>query len=209
MVLVVILHYAGRFMVQQENKMKLFALALTFSSSLVSATNWQLNSEESSLHFISVKNELIAETHQFTQLTGQWDGHTASIEVPVRSMQTNIPIRNERIWQYVLQAEKFATITVTAPLNSGSINELAMHQSVLLDVPLTLSIAGETASLAAQIRITKLHDSALLATSETPLMLNTNSFKLAAGLAKLQELAGLKHIDPLVPVSFSLRFNQQ
>ena len=189
--------------------MKVLALALALSSSLVSAANWQLDNSQSALHFVSVKNDVVAETHQFKQLTGNWDGSKVSISIPVSSLDTLIPIRNERIWQYVLQAEQFAAITVSAELKQDAVAKLAVRDSMLLELPLNVTIATETVALNAKLRITKLSANTLQAVTEAPLMLNTGSFKLTDGVAKLQELAGLKSIDALVPVSFTVRFNQQ
>jgi len=80
---------------------------------------------------------------------------------------------------------------------------------MLLELPLNVTIASETVALNAKLRVTKLSANTLQATTEAPLMLNTGSFRLTEGVAKLQELAGLKSIDALVPVSFTVRFNQQ
>ncbi len=189
--------------------MKVFALALAFSSSLASATSWQLDNSQSSLHFVSVKNDVIAETHQFKQLSGSWDGSKVSISIPVSSLETHIPIRNERIWQYVLQAEQFANIQVSAELKAAAVASLAVQDSVVLDLPLAVTIAAERVTLQAKVRITRLSSSVLQASTEAPLILDSNSVKLTAGVAKLQELAGLNRIDPLVPVSFNVRFAQQ
>ena len=189
--------------------MKVFALALALTSTLASAANWQLDNSQSSLHFVSVKNDVVAETHQFKQLSGSWDGNNAVISIAVNSLETNIPIRNERIWQYVLQAEKFAVISVKAALAEAETAKLLPGQSKVITLPLNVTIGAETSELNATVRLTKLSDSAIAASSETPLMLNTNSYKLTAGVAKLQELAGLKRIDPLLPVSFSVQFTQQ
>lgn len=188
--------------------MKVFAIALALASSTLSAANWQLESSDSSLHFVSVKNELVAETHHFKQLNGSWDGKSVSIDIDVSSMDTQIPIRNERIWQYVLNAGQFAAITVTAPLSTDSLSGLQTGQSTVQTLPLTVSIAGQAAQLNAAVRISRLNNTTLLATTEAPIMLNTNSFNLTAGVAKLQELAGLKSIEPVVPVSFSVLFKQ-
>ncbi|MEH8019395.1 YceI family protein [Rheinheimera muenzenbergensis] len=188
--------------------MKVFALALALTSSLASAANWQLDNSGSSLHFVSVKNDVVAETHQFNQLTGQWDGNSVSIQIPVSSLETQIPIRNERIWQYVLQAETFAAISVSATLAEADTAKLATGQSMVVTLPLKVTIAAETTEVIAAVRITKLSDNSLAAASVAPIMLNTNSFKLTAGVAKLQQLAGLKRIDPLLPVSFNVQFTK-
>lgn len=189
--------------------MKVFALALALTSTLASAANWQLDNSQSSLHFVSVKNDVVAETHQFKQLSGSWDGNNVVVNIAVNSLETNIPIRNERIWQYVLQAEQFAAISIKATLAETETAKLAAGQSVVKTLPLNVTIGAETSELSAAVRLTKLSDTTIAASSETPLMLNTNSYKLGAGVAKLQELAGLKRIDPLLPVSFSVQFTQQ
>lgn len=189
--------------------MKVFALALALTSTLASAANWQLDNSQSSLHFVSVKNDVVAETHQFKQLSGSWDGNNVVINIAVNSLETNIPIRNERIWQYVLQAEKFAAISVKTALTEAETAKLATGQSIVKTLPLNVTIGAETSELSAAVRLTKLSDTTIAASSEIPLMLNTNSYKLGAGVAKLQELAGLKRIDPLLPVSFSVQFTQQ
>ena len=189
--------------------MKVLALSLALCAGVANAATWQLDNEQSSLHFVSVKNELVAETHAFQTLNGSWDEKSVSVSIPVSSMQTNIPIRNDRIWQYVLQADQFANIQIKAPLTSESIASLTAGNSLVQDVPLTATIAGQSAVVTAKVRITMLNGSTLQAVTEAPLMLDTNQFKLAAGIAKLQELAGLKRIDPMVPVTFNVRFSKQ
>lgn len=188
--------------------MKVLALSFALCAGFANAATWQLDNEQSSLHFVSVKNELVAETHTFQTLNGSWDEKNVSVSIPVSGMQTNIPIRNDRIWQYVLQADQFANIQVTAPLTSESIASLTAGNSVVQDLPLTATIAGQSAVVTAKVRITMLNGNTLQATTEAPLMLNTNQFKLGTGIAKLQELAGLKRIDPMVPVTFNVRFSK-
>jgi len=188
--------------------MKALILALSFASTAAVAANWQLDSNASSLNFVSVKNDVVSEVHHFSELAGQWDGETASVSIPVSSMQTNIPIRNERIWQYVLQAEKFNAIEASVKIAEDAIKAMQVTEAKLLDLPITLNIAGQTATVNAKVRILKLTDNLIQADTTAPIMLNTNSFNLTAGVAKLQELAGLKRIDPLVPVSFSVRFSR-
>ncbi|HEY9040753.1 MAG TPA: YceI family protein [Rheinheimera sp.] len=189
--------------------MKVLALSFALCAGVANAATWQLDNEQSSLHFVSVKNELVAETHAFQALNGSWDEKSVSVSIPVSSMQTNIPIRNDRIWQYVLQADQFANIQIKAPLTSESIASLTAGNSLVQDLPLTATIAGQSAVVTAKVRITMLNGSTLQAVTEAPLMLDTNQFKLGAGIAKLQELAGLKRIDPMVPVTFNVRFSKQ
>mgnify|MGYP000265304925 CR=1 FL=1 len=188
--------------------MKIFVLALAFVSPFTMAANWQLDNSQSSLHFVSVKNDTVAEVHQFKQLSGNWDGAKVNISIAADSLDTQIPIRNERIWQYVLKSSDYAAITVRAELNEQNIKTLSVGGSTVQEIPLNVTISGTTATVNSKVRITRLSSTALQANTEAPLMLSTSSFKLTDGVAKLQELAGLKRIDPIVPVSFSVRFTQ-
>ena len=47
----------------------LFAAAMLLGSTLVQA-QWELDNSRSSLDFLSIKNDAIAESHQFTSLVG-------------------------------------------------------------------------------------------------------------------------------------------
>ena len=189
--------------------MKIFALALALASPLALAANWQLDNTQSSLHFVSVKNDTVAEVHQFKQLSGSWDGKNVKVSIAANSLETQIPIRNERIWQYVLNSAQYATVDVGAKLKMQNIEALSVGGSTVQELPLSVTISGNTATISSKIRITRISNTVLQASTEAPLMLNTANFKLTDGIAKLQELAGLKRIDAMVPVSFNVRFTQQ
>ncbi|WNO61246.1 YceI family protein [Rheinheimera sp. MMS21-TC3] len=187
-------------------KKLLYILAMT--SSFVSTASWQLIPEQSSLNFISIKNTTVAETHQFSNLKGTWsDQGSVQIQIPVSSLETHIPIRNQRMLDYVLKAKQYPEITVQAELKPDSIASLAVGKSMLLTLPIAVNIAGETVNLLANIRLLKITASSIQATTESPLILNVNTANLSAGVDKLQQLAQLNAISKLVPVTFSVNFN--
>lgn len=190
--------------------MKALLLLLAATSCCVSAADWQLDSSKSSLNFVSIKNEMVAETHHFSNLAGSWsaDGKV-SVTVPVATLETQIPIRNERILQFVLQAEKFANITATTTVKPDMFNQLAVGESTVLNLTLALNIAGNDISLPAVIRVLKVSNSQLQATTEAPVLLNVETANLATGVAKLQELAKLNSITKFVPVTFSVSFHAE
>lgn len=189
--------------------MKGIAVAALLAASFTASAAWQVDSTQSSLDFVSVKNDIIAETHQFSQLSGQWqaDG-TVSISIPVSSLQTHIPIRDERIWEFVLNAEQYPAIKATAKVTPETVNKLAVGQSATLETSIGLTVLTETLPVNAKVKITKLTDSAILVSTVAPVMLNTDNLKLTSGIKKLQEVAGLNSISPMVPVTFSVTFQQ-
>lgn len=189
--------------------MKGIAVAALLAASFTTSAAWQVDSTQSSLDFVSVKNDIIAETHQFTQLSGQWqaDG-SVSITIPVSSLQTHIPIRDERIWEFVLNAQQYPAITATAKVTPETVSKLAVGQSATLETSIGLTVLTETLPLNAKVKVTKLTNSAILVSTVAPVMLNTDNLKLTSGIKKLQEIAGLNSISPVVPVTFSVTFQQ-
>lgn len=187
--------------------MKSLLIFLAATSFFASATSWQLNPEQSSLNFISVKNSTVAEAHQFNNLSGTWSEQgTVNVTIPVTSLETHIPIRNQRVLDFVLKAKEYSQVTATADIKPAIIDSLTIGKSTKITVPLALNIAGETLTVMANIRVLKINATSIQATTESPVMLNVDAAKLTAGVDKLQELAKLNSISKMVPVTFSVNF---
>ena len=79
------------------------------------AAQWELDSESSSINFISVKNSAIAETHSFASLVG-YIGKSGNVQVSIdlNSVETLIPIRNERVRKLLFETADFPNATVAA-----------------------------------------------------------------------------------------------
>ncbi|MGI0152377.1 YceI family protein [Pseudidiomarina sp. WS423] len=197
-------------------KFKQLALQTIAASSLlglsataaVQASEWQLDSELSQLHFVSVKNDVVAEVHRFTDLQGQWLDSQVSIEIPVISLDTLIPIRNERMLKHLFDSDNYTVVTATATVEEAPLLRLQVGESLPLSLPLSVFIAGETEKLNATLQVTRLAENRFLATTVQPLMIDTQAFKLAEGINQLRDIAGLKRIDYSVPVTFSVQFTR-
>lgn len=185
--------------------MKKLALVVAAALSFSAAADWSVNSAQSSLNFVSVKNDVVAETHSFKDLTGSLtEAGEFAVTIPALTLDTAIPIRNERILEHVLAAKQYATITAKGKVDSKVLAGLKTGDSVVVDQALDLTLLTKTQSLSAKVKVTKASDSQLVVTTVAPIMLDVNKFELNAGVEKLRELAGLKAISPLVPTTFSL-----
>lgn len=185
--------------------MKKLALVVAAALSFSAAADWSVNSAQSSLNFVSVKNDVVAETHSFKDLTGKLtEAGEFSVAIPALSIDTAVPIRNERILEHVLAAKQYATINAKGKVDSKVLTGLKTGDSVVVDQALDLTLLTQTQSLTAKVKVTKVSDSQLVVTTVAPIMLDVNKFELNAGVEKLRELAGLKAISPLVPTTFSL-----
>lgn len=183
------------------------AAAMLLSTSAI-ADDWTLDSERSTLHFVSVKNDTIAEIHRFTQLSGEMNDGELKVTIPVASIDTAIPIRNERMLKHLFNADDYANVTATASIPT-SIYDLETATGTLpVVVPIEVFIAGEAVEVDAALQVTKLDADHVVATTSQPILINAKEFALVEGINKLQEIADLQAIDHVIPVTFSVQFSR-
>ena len=174
----------------------------------VCLAEWQLNSDESHLSFISIKNGLVAEVHLFKSLSGDVSGEgQATINVELASLETNIPIRNDRMKSMLFEVQRYATATAKAMLDMSQYTDLTPGQSAESRVDLSLDLHGVSQQMFAVVKVTRTDQEIWQVTSIEPLVLNAVSHNLAEGIEALRSVAGLKEITPVVPITFSLQFN--
>lgn len=181
------------------------ALLLTTSAF---AADWKLDSDRSTLHFVSVKNDTVAEIHRFTELSGEIVDGELKVTIPVASIDTTIPIRNERMLAHLFNADDYAAVTATAKIPSDIYDLETATGTLPVIVPMTVFIAGEAVEVEAALQVTKLDADHVVATTSQPVLINAKAFGLIEGINKLQKIAGLKAIDHVVPVTFSVQFNR-
>lgn len=184
----------------------LFAALLTTSN--VFATQWQLDQADSQLNFISTKKVHVAETHQFTKIAGTID-HDGQLEliIDLSSVDTAIPIRDERMATFLFDVEQFSSATVSAKIDPEVVDAIALGNSAIVTVDASLSLHGLVKPLVVDVVVTRLVGAKLSVVSLQPAILNVGDFELVSGVEKLRELAGLPSISHAVPVTFYLTFS--
>ena len=175
-------------------------------STAADACAWKLDPQHARLAFASVKNDHIAELHRFTELKGIWAGANLTIEIPISGLDTLIPIRNERMAEHLFKAEQHPAIQVTATVPPQQIDGLKVAESKVLELLLTVEIAGQRGQVPATVQVTKVDSRRLLASTVQPIMINSATFGLTEGIETLRGIAGLSSIDQVVPVTFSVAF---
>lgn len=187
--------------------MKKLVLALALAAGSAQAA-WQLDSAQSSLHFVTVKNDVVAETHRFTQLQGQWaDDGQFRVEIPVQSLDTQIPLRNERMLEHLFQAKQYPLIQATGTLPANKVAALKTGDTLNEKVDMALTLLDQTQTVVVDLALVKLADNRVLAYTKAPVLVKATEFKLDGGVAKLQALAKLNRIELVVPVNFSVQFS--
>ncbi|GAA6183924.1 YceI family protein [Aliiglaciecola sp. NS0011-25] len=173
-----------------------------------SHASWTLDNDSSTVNFISTKNEHISEIHHFTKLSGKLsDSGQLQAAVQLSSVETNIAIRNERMQTYLFDVKNTPEATITAQLPE-SVMGMGAGTSAMVTLDTNITIKGKSAPYSVELSISKDDDGSFHATTVKPVLIKAANHDLDPGIAKLQELAGLKSIGLTVPMTFSVTFNQ-
>lgn len=186
-------------------------LAITVSLFACSSAfaEWTLNNSKSSLNFVSTKAIDIAEVHHFSQLVGRVsDNGKAVLTIELASVETGIPIRNERMLEMLFETRKFPLATVRSKIDMDIVNAIATGASQNMAIDLELDLHGVRVDIAANVVVVKLDDKTLMVSSVGPVILNASTVELSEGIEALREVASLPSIGNAVPVSFILTFEQ-
>jgi polyisoprenoid-binding protein YceI len=168
--------------------------------------DWELDGKRSALQFMSVKNASTAELHHFKAISGGVDdAGMATVAVDLDSVETLVPIRNQRMRELLFETVRFPAATLSAEVPE-SLLALTVGESVETTLDLSIDLHGTQLQRSAQVLVTRLADGALQVVISDPVLINAADFGLDAGIEMLREVAGLKSISTAVPVSGQLVF---
>ena len=181
--------------------------AMFLFSANVSYAHWQLNNQLSQLNFTTTKAGNIGEVHHFKELAGQIDdAGNIRLEINTASVDTLIPIRDERMQKLLFQSVAFPSAVFTATIEGGLPADLSVGASQIINLSGTLTIRDKSVPTSGHVLVTRVNSRAVLVTSLAPIMINAALFDLAPAVEQLREIAGLPSISLAVPVTFTLTF---
>ena len=187
---------------------QLTIIALLFVAA-PSAASWSLDNDASQVSFVSVKAGDAGEVHRFTQISGNLaaDG-TATVTIELASVDTMIPLRDERMREMLFQTTLFPTATLTTSIDMGLLGKIEPGESTNMIADLALQLHDQEIVLTAEMIVARLGDQRLMVSSRKPIIVNAASVDLVNGIEALREIANLPSISKAVPVSFVLSFEQ-
>lgn len=188
---------------------KFVVIFLLYFVSFGLKAEWKLVNDNSIINFISVKKSKIGEVHHFKSLSGSLKDGQALVNIDLSSVDTNIEIRNERLKKFLFEVSKFPNATIAAAIDTKSLEALKIGDSFKKDIVVKVSLHGITIEVQSLIRVIKLSDGSILVYSENPVVVNAVDFEMESGIQMLQKIAKLPVISSAVPITFSLRFQQQ
>ena len=188
---------------------RIFQCLISSGLLIVSATasaQWTLSNEASTLSFVTVKADHVAEVHTFDELSGAiGEDGSVSIEIALASVNTLVPIRNERMQSMLFETDLFPRATITSQINSDGLTNMALGSSEEIGLDFTLELHNQSQTYNATVLVSR-QEAGLIATTLKPIVVNAESFDLVAGVEALREVAGLPSISRAVPVSFTVVF---
>lgn len=184
----------------------LLASVLSLSASAWAAS-YQLNTEQSSIYFSSVKNDTLIEEHTFKDISGEMDNKgNAVLSIDLSSVDTHIDIRDERMRDLFFQVQDYPKATATVAVDKMLRKQLKPGFNEVKTLPVTLDFRGKQKTYQQALRISVLKDKSIQVTTVKPLYISVVDFSLSDGLKQLLDLAKLNTILSVVPVSVDLTF---
>ena len=177
---------------------------LLWSAQGLADSGYRLNLETAVVGVTSTKNDRISERHQIKFKTGIVSS-TGQVDLvlDLRTTETNIPIRNERMQQHLFA--QFPLATVSAQLPPGVFAKARAGKAIPEPVVVTLVANGVSQTHSMQMVLEQDEMGGLIVSGKTEV--DVSKLGYGAGIETLRNLAGLLSISTLVPVDFVLPFD--
>ena len=183
--------------------------AFLASLSLSALGDWELVPGESDIAFATIKNSAVVESHTFERFSGEVTlSGAANIRVDLASLETRIPIRNERMGTLLFNIDQFPSLDINSKLDVKSLANMEEGASTHLEVPAKINLHGTEANILLPLVVTRLSSKRFQVVTTKPVIAYASQFGLTKGVEALRLIAQLSTITPAVPVTFSLIFEQ-
>lgn len=184
--------------------------SITLLAAMLSApaalAQWTLVNEQSTLSFVTIKADHVAEVHTFDQLSGSINASgDVNITIELASVNTLIPIRNERMQAMLFETNLFPEALVSGSVDVADLRAMAPGESRSVSLDVQLEMHGNAENYPAEVLVTRTQNGVVASTLK-PILVTAEDHALITGVEALREVAGLPSISRAVPVSFTVVF---
>lgn len=171
------------------------------------AEPWQLDPDNSTLTFQSVKKGTVVETSKFAKLEGTIakDG-AAEVKVMLDSVDTGVDLRNVRMRFLFFETYKTPVATITTKVDPDILADLQQSHRLRRDLDYKVSLHGVEKDYKSPVVVTMIDDNSVSVASAAPVIIPVADFNLAENITKLEQAVGNITITPTTSVSFDLVF---
>lgn len=169
--------------------------------------DWTLDPARSHLAFVSIKANDVAEVNTFGKIAGSLDADgQATVTLLLDSVETLIPIRDERMREFLFETTNYREAVLTARIDPKLIADMAVGDIAQINAEGSLSLHGQVQPMTLLMQAAKLDASTVMVASIKPSIVDAAKFGMSDGVEKLREIAGLASISKAVPVNFVITF---
>jgi polyisoprenoid-binding protein YceI len=190
------------------NAIRYLITLIGLTACVCASAHWTLDNSTSRLSFVTVKAGDIGEVHHFKSLNGvlQDDG-VLDVTIRLASVDTLIPIRDERMQKFLFETELFPTATFAANIDMSAVESVPVGSSQFVDITGTFTVRDTPTPLSLKVMMTRAAKKSVVVSTLQPAIVSARALGLSEGVEKLRELAGLPSISDAVPVTFVLTFS--
>lgn len=175
--------------------MNKFLLVLAFISSSCLA-HWQADLEKSSISFVSTKQIHIHEVHEVTQFDVSVSEQQIEVALDLSSVETGIPIRNERMRSMLFDMANFKTAVLRFSMPK-TLDSITQPERITVDAE--LSLHGKTNKIQLDLLLSPT-ENGVIGSLLKPVLISASAYGLQEGIDALKTVAGLSSIAYTVPV---------
>jgi polyisoprenoid-binding protein YceI len=129
----------------------------------------------------------------------------AEININLSSIDTNIPIRDQRLKALFFKVAKFPQATIKATIDMKKIKSIRYYKR--MEIPAILEFYGVSKEIKLEVLIAKVYKKKLLITSMKPIIINAKDYGVPAkNLVALSKTVGGLSLSEEVAVNFVLSF---
>jgi polyisoprenoid-binding protein YceI len=185
------------------------AAALTFTLSTAHAA-WRVDNNQSTFNFVTTKAEApgvaaIEEVQTFKQVDGTiGDDGKLEFNVELGSVETNIPLRNERLKQMLFKVVDNPKAVFTGTVDARHLKAMRVGAVENVDLAGQLTISGRSNPVTASLYVVKLASGALRVSTNLPIIVNLKDYGLQDEVGALRDVMHLNVLVSSAPVTFSV-----
>ena len=133
----------------------------------------------------------------------------ANLVINLDSLETLIPIRNERMRNLLFETQIFPTANFYLQVDLDKYLNLSIGDFRNKEVKGRLLLKNKDIETRVKFKVTRLAKDIFIVSSTEPVILNVENLGLTEGLESLRTVAGLPSISKSVPVSFYIKFRNK
>ena len=180
----------------------------------VPPVSWQLDGARSSVHYVSMKKDHVAEVNTFAAASGAPAalsgsiGHTgeAIFTLDLNDVSTGVDIRNTRLLAFLFETELLPTAYFRAHVDTDRLAYMQVGETELTTLEGELSLHGMRQAVTVDVLIAKTTETDIIVSTLKPINVDSKLFDMAGGVEALRVIANLSSIGEMVPVYFRLHY---